>query len=867
MYCGNVPSTTSAALRAGRPDEEDFDQRQAMRKLLARIGGEAVPPLLGRFRLIELLGSGSHGQVYEAWDLRLQRRVALKVLAEPDDRGLHEARALAQVDAPGVVRIHELVEDPECTAVVMQFVQGRTVDAWARTGDPGWRTVVARMADVADALHRVHEAGIVHGDVKPSNIVVGDDGVAVLIDFSLAGRHEELDGPAGTPRFMAPEARRERPTTRSDQFSFFATLRALLQPAPSSVAESTASSGSTDRDRPAPPRMPRALATIVARGTAEDSQARFATMREAARALRGLLARRRRAIAMASLGAVVLGAWGWTTARDARCDQVADAGIEQPVQVGSDARTDVDPAPVVGALDDAVRGWSAAAREQCETHPWTSLPAATPNPCLEAHRRRLVTLADALQDDPVRAVAHGDALLSLIPDVQTCTEDPLLREAGWSAEVDRDALLQTRDRLDRARLALEFEPERAATLLTDAESNPLPPCTWRPDLRLLRAKHAYGAGDVEQAVEHSVAAAVEAETCERDALQIVARAQAASHLVKAGRTDQAADWLRLAAATLQRVPTLTHEAWRLDYGEAELAYASVRLADAHRSFAAAEQALREQGRPHALATHQRIVMMGLRGDAEAEAEAMRFVQAQTERWGASHPAVAEAWGLHGTVLTHLRRLDDATPSLRRSLELWSQWSDEFVTEYRSSQLDLGVALQVSEPEEAAELLQAFVAFAEEELPDSGLSAEALVVLGRVEWRLGEETRALKTTRRAVEVLTATDGPRGATTLQARALEGRLVGVTGDPDAGVAIACEAARVLHEHPDHPPAVAAGALLSCLKVAQDASDRTVRDLTGQTWVPAAVERCEGMSMCRSIARVFAELPRATLPSGGTP
>ncbi len=843
-----------------------------MQRLLARISGESAPPLLGRYRLIELLGAGSHGQVYEAWDLRLQRRVALKVLTEPDERSLQEARALASVDAPGVVRIHEFVEDRECTAVVMQFVRGRTVDVWAHSGGRGWRTVVACMADVADALACVHQAGIVHGDVKPSNIVVGDDGAPVLIDFSLAGRHEELDSPAGTPRYMAPEARRDRPTAHSDQYSFFATLRALLEPATASSPESTASS----RDGSSVGRgsavqghaMPRALLRLVTRGTAEDPTERMSSMAEAARALRGLLSRRRRAVALATVGAVVVGAWGWAAARDARCRGAAESGIEIPTA------SDDEPAPVGDALRAGVHNWERAAHSQCRAHPLGSLPAATASPCLELQRRRLAMLAETLASDPRRVNAHGDALVSLIPNIDACEDDPLLRRAGWSADVDHEALLRTQQQLQRAALALEFQPAQAATMLADVEATAsTPPCTWRPDLELLNARHSHTEGHAEDAVEHAVSAAVEAERCGRDALQIVARGQVVTHLVTAGRVEQARDWLRLLEAGLQRSPSAAEEAWRLDYARADLAYAQVRIADAHRSYAAAERFLADRGRPDSTVAHKRIAMLGLLDDPEAEVQATDFIQRQTERWGASHPAVAEAWGLHGTVLTYQRRLDDAAPSLRRATELWSQWSDEFAMEYRASQLDLGVALQLSEPEEAAELLRSFVDFAEHELPSSTMTAEALTVLARVEWKLGDDARALATARRAAALLSEADGPDAATTLQARALEGRLVGVNGDRDAGFSIACPAARELHTPGKHPPTIAAGALLSCLKVAEGASEQTVAEFAQQPWLREAVNACQGLSVCEPIARRYAALgppggqARGTLPAGGTP
>lgn len=154
---------------------------------------------LGRFALLELLGEGGMGSVYAAYDPSLDRKVALKLVryarqtAVSRDRMLREAQALAKLSHPNVVAVHEVGTFADQLFLVMEFVRGQNLRDWSEGERRGWREVVAAYAQAARGLSAAHAAGLVHRDVKPSNLVIGDDGRVRLIDFGLA-RRDDVSG-------------------------------------------------------------------------------------------------------------------------------------------------------------------------------------------------------------------------------------------------------------------------------------------------------------------------------------------------------------------------------------------------------------------------------------------------------------------------------------------------------------------------------------------------------------------------------------------------------------------------------------------------------------------------------------------------
>ena len=177
--------------------------------------GLATIRYFGDYELLEEIARGGMGVVYKARQASLNRIVALKmilkgVLATPVDvaRFRAEAESAAALDHPHIVPIHEIGEHEGQQYFAMRYVEGTTL---ARAPRQSARAEVARLLDVARAVHFAHQRGILHRDLKPSNVLIDPAGVAFVTDFGLAKRTgadsslTETGQPVGTPRYMAPE--------------------------------------------------------------------------------------------------------------------------------------------------------------------------------------------------------------------------------------------------------------------------------------------------------------------------------------------------------------------------------------------------------------------------------------------------------------------------------------------------------------------------------------------------------------------------------------------------------------------------------------------------------------------------------------
>ena len=150
---------------------------------------------LGRIKLTAVIGRGGFGTVYKGWDPEMHRTVAIKVLRQDPnktraqsnlERFLREAKVTAQLDHPGIVRVYDVGQEKGIPYIVSELIEGRTLDSRIQTDRPTPKHAAKLVAQVADALHHAHQKGVVHRDVKPSNILMRDSEVPLITDFGLA---------------------------------------------------------------------------------------------------------------------------------------------------------------------------------------------------------------------------------------------------------------------------------------------------------------------------------------------------------------------------------------------------------------------------------------------------------------------------------------------------------------------------------------------------------------------------------------------------------------------------------------------------------------------------------------------------------
>jgi len=287
-------------------------------------------PTFGRFEARGLLGRGGMGMVLRAYDPKLGRDVALKLIAPErweaatvgNQRLELEARALAQLSHPNVVTVYDIGTVGEQPFIAMELVDGMTLRSWLSNIPRSEREILAMFGACARGLAAAHAAGLVHRDFKPDNVLIGGDGRPRVTDFGLvASDATSIKGVEGTPAYMAPEQwLGSGVDARADQFAFCVALWEAL-------AGARPFRGSDDvRLREAvlagaisaEPRPRRAFAAVLERGLAREPQDRWPSLDDLMRELERVAPRRRRwwfgGLALAAAGA---GATIWLMARGA----------------------------------------------------------------------------------------------------------------------------------------------------------------------------------------------------------------------------------------------------------------------------------------------------------------------------------------------------------------------------------------------------------------------------------------------------------------------------------------------------------------------------------------------------------------------
>lgn len=265
--------------------------------LLARAAAAELAPgtMLAHYRVEAKLGEGGMGAVYRAFDTRLQRQVAIKVLLPElvDDpnhaqRLLREARAASALNHPNIVTVYEIGSEGGLDFIAMEYLEGRSLASLIPSKGLGMKRAMDYALQIAEGLAHAHGAGVVHGDLKPGNVMVNGGGRIKLLDFGLArrlrltanqSRSLTVKGEiAGTPSYMAPEqAEGKTADERTDVFAFGAVLYEMLSGRRAFQGDSTlAVLGAVLREEPPPVSgVPHELERILRLCLRKDPARRF----------------------------------------------------------------------------------------------------------------------------------------------------------------------------------------------------------------------------------------------------------------------------------------------------------------------------------------------------------------------------------------------------------------------------------------------------------------------------------------------------------------------------------------------------------------------------------------------------------------
>jgi tetratricopeptide (TPR) repeat protein/tRNA A-37 threonylcarbamoyl transferase component Bud32 len=438
-------------------------------------GDPAITPgtALGRYVVIDVLGRGGMGEVIHAYDPKLRREVALKrvrndrLRESASNRLLREAHAMARLRHPNVVAVHDVEVHEGGLLLVMEYVDGSTLEAWLRQEDRPWQQVLRVFLAAGEGLAAAHRAGMVHRDVKPANVLVAADGRTQVTDFGIAKADDavveaissgelpplhpndsldelsspltEADRVVGTPRYMAPEQYKGTTTAASDQYSFCVALwEALCGAAPFSGGW-TAMVAAKRAGAPSWPRgtgVPRRLAAAIARGLATKPEERWPSMDELLAELRHDTARKRRwwaAFGVASVAATIAVV---TVGRgDDTCSGASErlAGVWDEEREGEIERavlaTQASYAAEVWArigpeLDAYANAWVTMHTDACEAATVRGEQSPTVMDlrmaCLDGARRQLAASGKVLMEADAAVVARAHALVAGLPSVQRC---------------------------------------------------------------------------------------------------------------------------------------------------------------------------------------------------------------------------------------------------------------------------------------------------------------------------------------------------------------------------------------------------------------------------------------------------------------
>ncbi len=641
---------------------------------------------LGRYVLGPSLGSGGMGVVVAAYDPKLDRKVALKLLKPGRGHGSlrmsREGRALAQLEHPAVIDVFEVGVARGIQFIAMEYAQGRTLQRWLLDERPSWHPVVEVFVQAGRGLAAAHAVGLVHRDFKPSNVIMGTDGRVRVVDFGLATHdpHPRLAAiPAptfrsfadtelpltrtgaivGTPAYMAPEQHLRQPVdARTDQYSFCVALfealygeRPFRGDARRMLEHKLAGKVEYPAERPA---VPSHVRKAVLRGLAPSGRDRWPTLGELFAALKQPRERPRwlmvSGVVAAASGVAMLGGSGAEASKcragDARGAEVWNSTRAQQVRA-SFLATGVENADIAATrVDDQLSAytlaWSGAYDEACRAHAagvYTDSELDRRIQCLRGALAEVSSVAELFEQPDAETVRDAPLSVTKLQPLVECT-DPRSLPSGVSGAAGTRA----RARADEVREAL------ARVRMQEAAGR------WGDALTLAR--------DV----------AARAEAVDDVGLRIEAKYWVGGLLSRTGQP--AAAFEVLSEASYEAIShgddrlvarIAGHLTYVVGYQLAEpqegLRWARVALAAADRSQLGPRERAKILANVAAAST--------ARGDYAAAVDSYKTVLTLLgDVHPPDHPEVAAAWNNLGGLYAMVSELERAEHALSRALEVW-----------------------------------------------------------------------------------------------------------------------------------------------------------------------------------------------------
>jgi tetratricopeptide (TPR) repeat protein len=714
------PSDAGATKREGAASSERIRARPDQ---LAR--GTAV----GRYVIMDELGSGGMGVVYRAFDPELDRKVAIKLL-QADAAGesiggqawlQREAQAMARLSHPNVLAVFDVGSLPgDRVFVAMELVDGTTLRQWLKEEPRSWREIVPVMRAAGAGLAAAHATGLVHRDFKPDNILVGRDGRVRVMDFGLARLVTEIDPPqgetpdsqievksplamhlteagslVGTPGYMAPELRTGHAAdARTDQFAFgVAVYEALfkVRPYPKSAPK-----GSKPKPPPADSKVPASVVRVVMRAISPDPAERFASMDALLAELAIDPAARRRRLMFAGAAVLALGGVAAGGAALMRSHQQVCTGFDArlagawdaPAKLRIKTAFDATKRPFAGKaydslardVDEYAHQWTEAAVDACKATrvrgEQTEEALSLRESCLDRRLDELRSLAQVLAGADADLVEKADDLASGLEPLHRCSNLAALRAPGLPPTEPKPVVVHTEQLLADAKAQLLAGHHlQAVNDATQAQhlADELHYTPWKAEGLVVEGAAWAGANNIEKAGEQCSAAVWKALDGHRDDLTaqaaLCAAATSAQH-----EMAQARIWIHLAR---------TFGARNGSDPETELRALEVEgLVDASTGDIAASVAVQQK----ALALAERLAGNN-KNEVWRDEEVIGTTYARVGAWDKSLPHLERALALHeayvgpdhpdiATILTTLGaayskagRLDQAKLSYARALAI------------------------------------------------------------------------------------------------------------------------------------------------------------------------------------------------------